>query len=259
MTDEDACIGTCAQRLPAGLAESPFGGAPAWVAAAFHLPAGARRWAGWASCEDYDPHVALPPQSLPDRHGALPADGGLHARAVKHGCQLNSLGTGTQAGRPALPPVPPQQNSLQTARRTGCPPEVLALQAQAWSALTVSSGRRRASLLHDDVQVDCGPSGCSCEWGRGVRCGGDGIAGGRGPQAAAVQVLEAAAVSHLAARLLAVENNLPPSALMHQHWDEWLQWRQALAAATTVAHITPQVLPRCCSRCSVVEATCFSD
>ncbi len=91
-----------------------------------------------------------------------------------------------------------------------------------------------------------------------TRCSGDGTAVGRGLQAAAVQVLEAAAVSHLAARLLAVENNLPASALVRPHWDLWLQWRRALGAATTVAQITPQV-PRCRSRCFMVETACYSD
>lgn len=112
---EVACTGMCAPGLAAGLAETPFTGMQAWLAprvAFHHATAGARRWAGWAACEDYDPHVALPPESLPDRLGALPADGGLHARAVKHGCQLNSLGAETQAGGPALPPSSPPEQPL---------------------------------------------------------------------------------------------------------------------------------------------------
>ena len=63
----------------------------------------------------------------------------------------------------------------------------------------------------------------------------------RGPQAAAKQALEAAAVAHIAAHLLAVENNVPASALSQPRWEAWVLWRRALAAAVTVAQLTPLV------------------
>lgn len=118
-------------------------------------------WAGWATCEDFEPSVlALPPSSLPDSRGALPADGGLHARAVKHARQLHQLGTENQ----------------------------------------------------DDMRT------------------------------AAKMVLEAAAVHHLAAQLLAVENNLPLTAMTNPGWRQWSKWRAALPAVTTVADLLPRVV-----------------